>query len=178
MLTVCEGKISALANDLVEVGGRAAGLFVTTPTRTSCLGDEICTASDVHPTVRATCRKRLSPGRGLCVQRPAGRRARGILGLDALDLLLHAPMAHLHLFKAASGNGRGPGSVQRHLASHAVVHPGGSIGAQRQRARSIDMGSVRQTTRQRGRAIPCEGAPPGSIALGRAVLKFGLRAKR
>lgn len=149
MLTVCEAKISAFANDVVELSGLAAGLFVTTSTRTIRPGDEICTASDVRPTVRSMCRKRLSPGRSLRVQGLAGRRARGILGLDALDLLLHAPMTHLHLFKTASGNGRGPGSVQRHLASHAVVHPGGSIGAQRQRARSIDMGSVCQTTRQR-----------------------------
>lgn len=178
MLTVCDGKISAFANDGAEPSGHAAGLFVTTPTHTSRLGDKICTASDVRRTVRSMCHEALSPGRSLGVQGLAGRRARGILGLDALDLLLHAPMAHLHLFKTASGNGRGPGSVQRHLASHAVVHPGGSIGAQRQRARSIDMGSVCQTTRQRGRVMPCEGARPGSIALSRAVLKFGLRAKR
>jgi hypothetical protein len=161
MLTVCEGKISAFASDVVEVSGHAAGLFVTTAKHTSCLGDELCTASDVHPTMCAMCRKRLSPGRGLCVQRPAGRRARGILGLDALDLLLHAPMAHLHLFKAASRNGRGPGSVQRHLASHAEGPPGGSIGAQRQRARFIDMGSVRQTTRQRGRPYIARVRPQG-----------------
>ena len=48
----------------------------------------------------------------------AGRRAMGSLRVDALNLLLRALMAHLHLLKSSAGLLRRFGSVEHRSASH------------------------------------------------------------
>jgi hypothetical protein len=73
--------------------------------------------------VQATIARCLSASNRAPMDRLASCRARGVLCLDALNLLLHAPMAHLHLLKTSSGNGRRPRSVQHGFASHLVIHP-------------------------------------------------------
>jgi hypothetical protein len=57
---------------------------------------------------------------GLCVDRLAGRLAFGILCLDALDLLAHALVAHLHLLETGARDIRRSRSFCGGLSSHAV----------------------------------------------------------
>lgn len=54
------------------------------------------------------------------MERLAGRRAFSSFRVDALNLLLHALMAQLHLLKSSAGLLRRSGSVEHRLASHSV----------------------------------------------------------